>query len=467
VTAQADRLVHAEQIFGVDTRDDVLTEAGAAERFVRRHGDDLRFDHRRQRMLLWSGTRWIPDADAEVTRRAHDFARDWQREAVEILDRDRREAVLKFAIRLERRDAIQSMLWWARALRPIADTGDGWDGDPWLLGVLNGVVDLRTGLLRPGRRADRITMSAGVAFDPAATCPRFERFILEIAAGDPDLAAYFQRTAGMDLTGDVSEQIVRMWIGRGSNGKSTLLRALLQVWGDYADVAAFATFERSSQRSSIPNDLAALVGKRLVWASEAREGARLDEGRLKSITGGDRLRARFLNAEWFSFDPACKLVLSLNHRPVVSDDSFGFWRRVRLVPFDQTFAPDPALEGQLRDEAPGILAWAVRGCLAWQRDGLGHPARVLQATADYQADSDPLRAFIEEACEPDPGAEVVASELYDHYKGWAERQGLGERERLSATMFGRRMAERYTRRKTRSGAVYEGIARTGVTGFPQ
>ena len=418
-------------------------------------------------MLLWRGHRWIPDADAEVTRLAHDFAREWQREAIEIADRDRREAVIKFAIRLERRDAIQSVLWWARTFRPIADAGDGWDSDPWLLGVPNGVIDLKTGELRAGRRSDRITMSAGVRFDPAAGCPRFERFILEIAAGDVDLADYFQRTAGYDLTGDVSEQILRMWIGRGSNGKSTLLRALLPVWGDYGDVAAFATFERSSQRGSIPNDLAALMGKRLVWASEAREGARLDEGRLKSITGGDRLRARFLNAEWFSFDPTCKLVLSLNHRPEVSDDSFGFWRRVRLVPFDQTFTPDSSLEGQLRDEAPGILAWAVRGCLVWQKKGLGHPARVQQATADYEADSDPLRAFIEEACEPVAGAEIAASDFYDHYKGWAERQGLGDRERLSATMFGRRMAERYKRRKTSSGAVNKGIARGGMTGLPQ
>jgi putative DNA primase/helicase len=257
-------------------------------------------------------------------------------------------------------------------------------------------------------------MVTGVHYAPGEDCPRFKRFITEIAAGDVELASYIERTAGYDLTGHVNEQIVRMWIGRGSNGKSTLMRALLHVWGDYADVAAFSTFERTSQRSSIPNDLAALVGKRLVWASEAREGASLDEGRLKSISGGDRLRARFLGQEWFSFDPACKLVLLVNHRPSVSDDSFGFWRRVRLVPFDGTFAADGGLEGQLRTEAPGILAWAVRGCLDWQRHGLGHPERVLQATAHYQAESDPLRAFLEEDCEADAGAEIAASELYDH-----------------------------------------------------
>jgi len=304
-------------------------------------------------------------------------------------------------------------------------------------------------------------MSAGVAFDPAATCQRFERFVLEISNDDPELAAYLRRASGYALTGDISEQILLMLIGRGANGKSTLLGTLLAVSGDYGDTAAFATFECSSNRSSIPNDLAALAGKRLVVASETREGARIDEGRLKSLTGGDRLRARFLNQEWFSFDPTCKLILSVNHRPVVSDDSFGFWRRVRLIPFDRAFQPDPTLAAELRDEAPGILAWMVRGCLDWQRHRLGQPARVAQATAEYSADSDVLGGFFLEACELDPGAEIGATELYEHYKRWAEAQGYSERERLSVTAFGRKVAERFERdRDNRTGrVVYRGLAR--------
>ena len=335
--------------------------------------------------------------------------------------------------------------------------------DPVVEGLLivAGEIDLRTGTLRSGRRADRITMSAGVAFDPAATCQRFERFVLEISNDDPELAAYLRRASGYALTGDISEQILLMLIGRGANGKSTLLGTLLAVSGDYGDTAAFATFECSSNRSSIPNDLAALAGKRLVVASETREGARIDEGRLKSLTGVDRLRARFLNQEWFSFDPTCKLILSVNHRPVVSDDSFGFWRRVRLIPFDRAFQPDPTLAAELRDEAPGILAWMVRGCLDWQRHRLGQPARVAQATAEYSADSDVLGGFFLEACELDPGAEIGATELYEHYKRWAEAQGYSERERLSVTAFGRKVAERFERdRDNRTGrVVYRGLAR--------
>ncbi len=202
---------------------------------------------------------------------------------------------------------------------------------------------------------------------------------------------------------------------------------------------AWATAERGAQREQrswsgtlavnsaapIPNDLAALAGKRLVVASETREGARLDEGRLKSITGGDRLKARFLNQEWFSFEPTFTLLLCMNHRPVIADDSYGFWRRVRLVPFECTFEPSPALADELRAEAPGVLRWAIEGCLAWRRSGrLTKPECVEQTTADYAADSDVLGEFLAEACEVDPDAEVRASLFFQHYRQWAEQQGL-------------------------------------------
>jgi putative DNA primase/helicase len=459
MTLAADRLLHAEDVFGRDYRDDVLTEAGAAERFARRHGNDVRFDYRRERWLLWRGHRFEPDTAAAIYRLVLDFIRGWQHDALEVPDRDRRDAVIKFALRLEQQNAIAGLLRLARTLKPIADAGDSWDADPWLLGVPNGVVALRTGTRRDGRREDGITLRAGADFNPSATCPRFEQFVLEISNGDPELARFHQRFAGYALTGDVSEQVLMMQFGGGANGKSTLIRALLHVWADYGDVVAFQTIERTCQRSTIPNDLAALAGRRLVVASETREGARLDEGRLKSLTGGDPIRARYLNAEWFTFRPTLKLALCVNHRPVVTDDSHGFWRRVRLVPFERTFSPNPALESQLQDEAAGILAWAVRGCLDWQQHGLGQPARVQQATSDYAADSDPLASFLDEACELDEHAETSGADLFDNYRHWSERHGLSERERLTATAFGRRMGERFTRRKTRQGVVYEGVAR--------
>jgi putative DNA primase/helicase len=338
--------------------DDILTEAGAAERFARLHGDAVRFDHRRQRWLLWRGHRWLPDADAAVLRLALDFARTWQRDAVEIPSRDKREAVVKFAIKLERRDTMNNVLAIAKALKPIADAGEQWDRDPYLFGVPNGVVDLKTEALRPGRPADGITLQTTVAYDATATCPRWERFVSEIFAGNDELMTFIQRAIGYSLTGITTEQVLFLLYGTGSNGKGTLTNTLKRVLGDYAWNMPFATIEMKD-RSAIPNDLAALVNRRFVMASETNDGARLNEARVKALTGCDPVTARFLHGEFFTFEPLAKFWLSVNHKPIVRDDSYGFWRRIRLIPFTQRFDVDPSLADQLHAEAAGILAWCV------------------------------------------------------------------------------------------------------------
>jgi putative DNA primase/helicase len=446
-------------IFGRSVKStDVLTEAGAAERFARLHGNDLRFDHARQRWLMWYGHRWQPDADAAVTRRALDFARTWQREALEMADRDNREAVVKFAMRLERRDTINNMLAIAKALKPIANVGDHWDVDPYQLGVPNGVVDLRTGTLRPGHPEDGMTLQAGAAYDPTATCPRWERFIAEIFAGNNDLTHFVQRAIGYSMTGITSEQVLFLLYGTGSNGKGTLTNTLKRVLGDYAWNMPFATIEMKD-RSAIPNDLAALVSRRFVIASETNDGSRLNEARIKALTGCDPITARFLHGEFFTFEPVGKFWLSVNHRPIVRDDSYGFWRRIRLIPFSQRFDVNLALADALQAEGPGILAWCVRGCLDWQRDGLHPPAIVTAATREYEEDSDPLAGFLAEACKLEPDSEVGAKDLFEHYRRWTEGHGLTDRERLSATMFGRKLGERLQRSKRRTGCVYQGVAR--------
>lgn len=455
-------VLHARDVtWGAAADADRLTEAGAAERFARLHGDDVRFDHRRERWLMWDGHRWTPDADAAVTRLALAFARDWQREAVDIPDRDRRENVIKHALRLERRDAMNNVLALARAMKPIADAGDGWDADPWLLGVQNGVIDLRTGTLRPGSHADRLTMSTSVDFDPDAPCPRWTRFVAEVFGCDQqELISFVERAVGYSLAGDTSEQCLFLLYGSGSNGKGTFANTLKRVLGDYAWNMPFTTIE-SKDRTSIPNDLAALVARRFVTASETNDGTRLNEARVKTLTGCDPITARFLHGEFFTFEPAAKFWLSVNHKPIVRDDSYGFWRRIRLIPFTRTFSVNAMLGEELRAEAKGILAWAVRGCLAWQDLGLQAPAVVLDATREYEQDSDPFGQFVDEACELDSAAEVGASELFDHYRQWADRHGLSDRERLTATLFGRKASERFQHIRTNHGKAYLGVARCG------
>jgi putative DNA primase/helicase len=455
------RTLKAEDIFGADPTSDPLTEVGAAERFARLHGDDVRFDHRRQRWLLWAGHRWTSDSDAAILRIAIDFARSWQREALDITDRDRREKVITFAVRLERRDGLTNMLALARVLKPIADGGDAWDADPWLLGVPNGVVNLRSGDLRPGRREDRITMSAAVPFDPAATCERWDRFVREIFGDDQELVTFARVAIGYSLTGDTAEQCCFMGYGHGSNGKGTLTNTLKYILGDYGWNMPFATLEMRD-RAGIPNDVAALAGRRFVVASETNDGARLNEARVKALTGCDPVTARFLHGEYFTFEPVAKFWLSVNHKPVIKDDSHGFWRRLRLIPFLQRFDVNPTLADNLRAEASGVLAWAVRGCLEWQRSGLQPPAAVREATTEYERDSDPLAGFLAEACEVDVNACIGATEIFEHYKQWADRHGLTDRERLTSTMFGRKFAERFEGEHTRGGKVYQGVARRAL-----
>lgn len=441
-----------------------FTEAAAAKRFALRHGTEVRFDHRRRRWLIWQGHRWAPDVDGAITRKGLDFARDWQRETMNIRDARERERAFKAAIRFERRDALVSLFKFAADLPPIADAGDRWDRDPWLLGVPNGVVDLRTGTLRDGRPTDAITMQTTVAYDASAPCPRWEQFVREVFAADLDVSTFVHRAIGYSLTGVTSEQVLFMAYGTGANGKGSCINTVAQVLGDYATNMPFATIEMRD-RAAIPNDLAALVGRRFVSASETNDGTRLNESRVKALTGCDPVTARFLHGEFFTFEPVGKFWLSVNHKPIVRDDSHGFWRRLRVIPFTQRFPVTPSLADDLRAEAAGILAWCVRGALAWQCEGLGAPAVIADATAEYEADSDPVGRFLTEACEFDTEAEVSGADIFDHYKCWADAHRLTDRERLTSTMLGRKLGERFQRVKTRHGAVYQGLARGAVTGF--
>ncbi len=351
------------------------------------------------------------------------------------------------------------MLVAARSEAPIADAGDRWDLEPWLLGVANGVVDLRTGMLRAGRADDRITKSVDVAYDPEARCPRWERFLGEVFQGVEELIDYVWRAIGYSLTGDIREQCLFMCRGTGSNGKSVLLAVLRALAGGYGADTPFSTFELGS-RSAIPNDVAALMGRRLVTASETGEGKRLNEPRLKALTGGDAVTARLMHGEFFTFQPVLKLWLSVNHKPRVVDDSYGFWHRVRLIPFDRRFTSldrDDELIGKLLAELPGILAWAVRGALIWHEHGLAAPEVVRTATDSYRSESDPLAEFLEVCCIVGDGKQVAASEIFAAYRAWAVHEGMGERETLSATAFGTRAKARFAWKRLSPGVVYLGV----------
>ena len=437
-----------------------MTDASHAERFAQCYGLDLRYDHRRDRWLIYEGPRWKPDIDGGVYRLAIQFARMRQMQSVLITDRKVRELALKHFIAAESKNALDRCVALARVLPPIADSGEHWDLDPWLLCAPNGVIDLKTGYIREGDPADRITMSTAVEYDPHADAPRWRQFVSEIFDGNTELASFVQRFVGYSLTGCTHEQILSFLYGRGANGKGTFMNTITYVLGDYAYNMPFSTIEMR-QRSAIPNDVAALEKRRWVTGSETNEGTRLNEARIKALTGCDPITARFLHGEWFTFQPVAKFILAVNHKPTVQDDSYGFWRRIRLVPFMRQFIGDqrdPTLEGQFReDEAKGILRWCVEGCLAWQRLGLAEPDVIMTATNEYRQDSDILSDFFTMCVEDDDTSSVQASAIQQLYQKWADRNGIQKQERMSAKLLGQRLAEKLTRRHTRQGWIYEGI----------
>ena len=433
------------------------TDAGNGELFARLHGDHVRYNHKRGQWLLFGEHHWHADRDGALRRLAKDTARRWLDIAKTTPESKESKQAAEFAFRSEAKVRLDAMLELAKSERPVADDGDGWDANPMLLGVANGVVNLKTGDLRDGRPEDKITLSAPVEYDPDAACPRWTRFLDEVF--DEELIAFVGRMAGYCSTGDVREQILVLLYGTGSNGKTVFLNTLRRVTGDYALNLPFSTFELQG-RSALTPDLAMLPGKRLVTSAETNAGTRLNEARIKTLTGGDPITANPKHRDPFTFDPAAKFLLSTNHLPVVRDDSDGFWRKIRVLPFNMQFEGaerDKGLESALVKELPGILAWMVRGAVEWHANGMGEPNIVLLRAAAWRAESDEFTPFIQDRCMLANNAEVAASTLFAAYISWAIDMSIPERERLSSKTFGSRMGERFERKNARSGRVYHGI----------
>ena len=444
-----------------------LTDSGNAEAMARLYGDRLRFAHLPPKTrdmvgfwLVWSGHRWSPNATGDVDRLALATVRARQDAARLIPTEDGPSKEAKWALMSESASKRRDLVALARAERPIAVRFEDFDRDPWLLGTANGVLDLRTGDLRPGRQSDMLTKSVGYDFDPSARCPRWLRFLDEVFKGDQDLVAFVQRAIGYSLTGDTREQCLFLCHGKGANGKSTMLSTLRAVLGDYAANTPFSTFELG-ERAGNTNDLAALAGTRLVTAAETSEARRLNEARVKAVTGGDPVTARFLYTEFFTYVPTYKIWLSMNALPAVAGVDDGIWRRLRLIPFRVSFKgrEDRTLEATLRAEVPGILAWAVDGCLQWQAMGdLGAPSAVLDATEAYRTESDVIGRFLEDRTheDADPRHGVRASDLYSAYSRWC--LVMGEKAE-TATTFGRRLVDLgFEKKRAGAGMFYYGLA---------
>jgi P4 family phage/plasmid primase-like protien len=392
-----------------------LTEDGVALAFARRRRDDLRYCHDAGAWFVWAGTHWRQNRDG--------LAFAWARELVRGLNRDEADRIKASTGRAAFAGAVERF---AQSDRAFAVTAEAWDRDPYLLGTPGGVVDLRTGDLRPARREDMITKVTAVAPAPwGVPCDRWLAFLDQATGKDADLIAFLQRWCGYCLTGDIREHALLFVFGPGGNGKSVFLNTVSRVLGDYARVAPMETFTASiSDRH--PTELAMLRGARLVTATETEEGRAWAEARIKQMTGGDPVSARFMRQDFFTFTPQFKLLIAGNHRPALRNVDEAARRRFNVVPFLQRPEhPDRQLEERLRQEWPAILRWMIDGCLQWQGDGLRRPDAVTAATEEYFEAQDAYAQWLRECCDLDPSGvfRERPSILLESFGRWCEANG--------------------------------------------
>lgn len=403
-----------------------LSDAGNAERLAATLSSSFRFVPGPDEWLTDDGRRWVKDVRAaQVTLKAIDCARMIRSEAWCASSKAQLE-VAKHALRSEDEHRLRAAVSLAQKMPPIPVMPEELDRDPDFLNVLNGTVDLRTGRLLGHGRERLLTKLAPVAFDSAAAAPTWDRFLATVLP-DAEVREYVRRAVGYSLTGNVSEHVLLFLYGSGANGKSTFIEVCREILGEgeYAKTAS-PELLLAKKQDRHQEEMAELRGARFVTTVEMGENRSWDEARVKWLTGGDTISARFLFGNRFSFQPTHKLWVAANHRPRVRGTDNGFWRRVHLVPFTVTIPEeqrDPNLRAKLRAELPGILRWAVEGCLEWRKSGLKPPAAVRAATEEYRSKEDVLAAFLDECCIVNAAAFATVAQLYDAFKRWAEESG--------------------------------------------
>ena len=403
-----------------------LTDMGNSERWCRQHGGNARWCDGLGGWLIWNGSYWEQDTRGASVEMAKRTAISIYGEAEGAPTLDERKRISRWAVSSEAAARLSAMLELSRSALPAAVSD--FDRDPWALNVLNGTIDLRSGELRPTRREDMITKMATVTYEPDATDVVFDAFLAAVTDGDEELVTWLQRGIGYSLTGDMTEEFMVMILGPTVTGKSTLLHAVADTLGDYGYKASIDTFLEHRDAGAARPDLTALRGARFVIATEAPKGKRLDEPLMKAIVGGDSLTARMLFHSPFTFYPQCKLWFGSNFAPVMNNLDGAIWRRVRRVPFEATFADhiDPQMKPYLcnnPDARAAILAWAVKGTLAWQSDGIGKAGVVERKTAELRAEMNPLAEYLDAKCIVDSACSVDTGVLRRDYIEWSKDTG--------------------------------------------
>lgn len=422
-----------------------VTQGQGAELFLWTHDGKLVFSEDEGRWYLYDGTIWRKQRKSFGLEAAHLLGKTLSANA----KNSNELQGIEFA------RAVNSL---ASASGGMNRTIDKFDSDPFLAGEPSMTLNLRDGEERRPDPHNLITRSLAVEPSAFEDCKLWLKFLDDVTRGDRDLIQFLQRWCGYCLTGDTREHTLLFVYGPGGNGKSVFINVLTGILNDYAATAAMTAFT-SSKGDKHPADLAMLNGARLVTASETEEGHSWDESRIKQITGGDPITARFMKENFFTYKPQFKLTIVGNHQPVLKNVDDALRRRFCMVPFNfKPDKPDRELEAKLRKEWPAILRWMITGCMDWQRHGLPRPASVLAANAEYFEDQDVLTQWLEESCETDFANVDKWERTSDLFTSWSKYAKAAGVYPGSAKGFSQRLAGKgYRRAQTRSERRFTGI----------
>ena len=422
------------------------TDEALALSFSEQYRDDLRYVAAWARWYEWTGQVWKADQTMQTFNRARLICREASAKC-----NDQEEAS---GIASARTVAAVERL--ARYDRRHAATVEQWDLDPWLLNTPGGVIDLQTGKMRRHRPEDHITKITAIA--PGGECPLWLKFLATVTNGDEERQKFLQRVAGYNLSGIIREHALFFYYGTGGNGKGVFLNTLTGIMGDYAAVASMETFT-ASQSDRHPTDLAMLRGARLVTAQETEEGRKWAESRIKAMTGGDPITARFMRQDFFTFQPSFKLNIAGNHKPGLRNVDEAIRRRFNLLPFDVKIPAadrNPGLPEELKAEWPGILKWMIAGCLEWQRIGLAPPKAVTDATKEYFEEEDALGRWVKDCCDTDDkNRSGTSAGLFLSWCKWTANAGefTGSQKRFSQGL----IARGFIQNRSSAGVLFQGI----------
>ncbi len=432
-----------------------LTDIWNSENFVKKYKGSILWVSQWGRWLVYRDGKWVRDNLEETVRLGKELILGYYEMVEDIKNEEERKRLIKHILKSESENRILSMLELSKP--DLAISPEAFDRDPFVLNLKNGTFDLKTMEFRAHDSKELLTKQMNARYNPVASCPRWIEFLNLIFREDQETITFVQKALGYSLTGDTGEECIFLLWGSGQNGKTTFLNTLLDVFGDYGVVSPVSAF-LLKDGDHIPNDIARLVGSRFVIGSEAPEGREFNATLVKSLTGRDRIAARFLRQEFFEFTPTCKIWLAMNHKPIVKETSIAFWRRIRLIPFTYTIPDEkkqPNYERKLLEERDGILNWMIEGFKRWREEGLGQPSAISSATAEYKTEMDIIGAFITDRCIDDKYGEVLMKELYGEYLKWCEENG--ERP-MSQKSFSIRLEEKgYRKVRIKTGRLWQGI----------